>query len=79
MIEEVDHASCSGDNFCILSLILLFLGKEMMVTSILCNPKGTSFVFEIKSTYCRWKTIMVAIMLKIMDSIRIKSDFLANN
>ena len=79
MTEEVDHAFCPGGNFCILSLILLFLGKEMMVTSILCNPKGTFFVFEIKSTYCRRKTIMVAIMLKIMDSIRMKSDFLANN
>ena len=37
------------------------------------------FVFEIKSTYWRRKTIMVAWMFKMMGSIRIKSGFLANN
>ena len=50
-----------------------------MVASVLCHPKGTFFLFEVKVTYWRQKTIMVALILKIMDSIRIKSDFVANN
>ena len=58
---------------------MLILGKEIMVASMLCHPKGAFFLFEVKITFSRWKRIMVALMLKIMDSIRIKSDFVANN
>ena len=50
-----------------------------MVASMLCHPKETFFLFEVKITFSRWKRIIVVLMLKIMDSVRIKSDFVANN
>ena len=59
--EGLDH---TGDDFCILSLKVLYLGKDIMVASILIRPKG-SFFFQIKRTDWGQKMIMVALMLKI--------------